>query len=151
MIRDSHDLKYIALAHKAEQNKFKSTILVCGGAGCISSGCIAVKDAVIKALEKNGLTDTVKVIETGCIGTCAVGPVMLIQPEDIFYTLLTPKKAAEIIHANFIENRIIEEYTYYDHNLGKHVPVIHDITFFAEQVKVVLRNCGLMDYSSIDS
>ncbi|MDR3643684.1 MAG: NADH-quinone oxidoreductase subunit NuoF, partial [Clostridia bacterium] len=151
MIRDIQDLKSLALAYQAQQNKYKSTILVCGGAGCVSSGCAAVKEAVIAALGRYGLADTVNVIETGCIGSCAVGPVMLIQPEDIFYTLLTPKKVAEIIKANFIENRILEQYTYYDHTTGKFIPLLHDITFFAEQMRVTLRNCGQMDYSSVDA
>ena len=151
MIRNKHDLKLISLGYKSEQSKYKATILVCGGAGCVSSDCAEVKAAVIMALAQYGLTDTVKVVETGCIGTCAVGPVMLIQPEDIFYTSMTPKKAAEVIKANFIENRIIEDYTYFDHTSGRHIPQIQDITFFSQQVKIALRNCGSMDYSSIEA
>src|SRR5659263_452920 len=151
MIRNKNDLKLISTNYKLEQNKYKASILVCGGAGCVSSGCAEVKAAVIKALEQYELTDIVKVIETGCIGTCSVGPVILIQPEDIFYTSMTPKKVTEIIKANFIENRIIEEYTYFDHTSGRHVPQIENITFFSQQVKIALRNCGLMDYSSIEA
>jgi NADH-quinone oxidoreductase subunit F len=151
MIKNVADLRGIMQAYKGEQHRFKSTVLVCGGAGCISSGCIDVKNAVIKSIKDYGLTDTVNVIETGCIGTCAVGPVILIEPEDIFYTSVTPKKAAEIIKANFKENRIITEYTYYDNNKGAHVPIMQDITFFSEQVKIALRNCGLMDYSKIEA
>ena len=151
MIKNVSDLRGIMQAYKGEQHRYKSTVLVCGGAGCISCGCADVKNAVIKSIKDYGLSDYVNVIETGCIGTCAVGPVILIEPEDIFYTSVTPKKAAEIIKANFKENRIITEYTYYDHDKGAHIPLMQDITFFSSQMKIVLRNCGLMDYSKIEA
>jgi NADH-quinone oxidoreductase subunit F len=149
VIRYIDDMKVIASAYRAEQNRYQFTVLVCGGAGCVSSGCAAVKAAVVEAIRQYDLTDTVNVIETGCIGSCAVGPVMLIQPENIFYTELTPKKAAEIVKASFIESCVLEEYTYFDPTIKKHVPLMSNITFFSEQRRIALRNCGRVDYSSI--
>ena len=151
MIHNIQDLKTIGDAYKTEKGRYKSTILVCGGAGCISSGCAEVNQAVRDALRKYDLIDTVNVIETGCIGSCAVGPVVLIQPEDIFYTRLDAKKAAEVVKATFVEKRIITDYTYYDQNAGRHIPLLGDIPFFAEQLRVTLRNCGQMDYASLDA
>lgn len=151
MIGSLRDLETIKENYLREEEAFSSTILVCGGAGCVSSGCAAVRDAVIRALTENHLTESVRVVETGCIGACSVGPAMLIEPDDIFYTCLTPEKAAEIVTANFRENRIIEEYTYYDRAAGRHVPLLSEITFFARQKKIVLRNCGRMAYNSLEA
>ncbi len=151
MIRNIQDLKKIGDAYTAENGSYKSTILVCGGAGCVSSGCAEVSKAVRDALKQYGLENTVNVIETGCIGSCAVGPVALIQPDGVFYTLLNAKKATEVIKAAFVEKRIINEYTYFDENTGRHIPLFRDIPFFAEQMRVTLRNCGQMDYASLDA
>ena len=132
-------------------NKYKHQILICSGAGCISSNCGLVRDAVTSEVEKIGLKDEVVIYETGCMGTCAVGPVMLILPERIFYTELTPLKAKEIVNAHIVKNKILEGYTFYDQTRNKHVPKIDDIDFFKEQVKIALRNCGLIDYGNMEA
>ena len=89
------DLKKIKEKYNTETSKYKHKILVCAGAGCISSDCGAVRDAVIDEVKRQELEKEVLVYETGCMGTCAVGPVMLIMPERIFYTELDPEKAAK--------------------------------------------------------
>ena len=91
------------------------------------------------------------VIETGCMGTCAVGPVMLILPDRVFYTELTPEIAKNIIRRHIMKGEIQVENTFYDYSLRKHVPKIDDIDFFKEQVKITLRNCGAMEYGSLDA
>lgn len=131
--------------------KYKYQILVCSGAGCISSNCTAVRDAVIQEIEKRGMKDEVAVFETGCMGTCAVGPVALILPERTFYTELTPEKAREIVENHIVEGQILTDYTYFDKSMQKHVPMIDDIDFFKPQVKIALRNCGAMEYGSLDA
>jgi NADH-quinone oxidoreductase subunit F len=148
-IKTLADLENIRSAYKDDLAKYKYQILVCAGAGCISSNCAVVRDAVIDAVAKIGMQDKVKIYETGCMGTCAVGPVMLILPERIFYTELTEKKAREIIHAHLIRNEILEKYTFYDQSLVRHIPRIDDINFFKRQVKIALRNCGLMEYGNV--
>lgn len=83
------------------------------------------------------------------MGTCAVGPVMLIMPEGIFYTKLTPQSTREIIKAHIAEGRVLEEHTFYDNVLRTHVPKMEDITFFKEQLRIALRNCGVIAYDDI--
>ena len=90
-IQTIEDLKNIKEAYNQNLSKYKYQVLVCGGAGCVSSNCADVKNAVVDELSKNGLLSDVAVLETGCMGTCAVGPVMLVLPERTFYTKLTPK------------------------------------------------------------
>ena len=145
------ELKSIRDGYLKRLEGYKYHILVCGGAGCVSSGCQEVAKAVQQALEQNKLQNVALVMETGCIGTCAVGPVMLIQPEGIFYTKLTPESAREIVVSHLVKGKILNQHTFYDHSLRTHVPKIDDINFFKEQVKIALRNCGAMEYARIEA
>ena len=132
-------------------NKYKHKILICAGAGCVSSNCGLVRDAVIEEVKRAGLQDETLIYETGCMGICAVGPAMIVLPERIFYTELTPEKAARIVRSHIAAGVILEEYTFYDHSLNKRVPKLDDIDFFKEQVKIALRNCGIMEYGNIEA
>jgi NADH-quinone oxidoreductase subunit F len=80
-----------------------------------------------------------------------VGPVMLILPERVFYTSLTPEIAQKVIRSHIRDGVILEEHTFFDHSLNKHVPVIDNIDFFKDQVKIALRNCGVMEYANIEA
>ncbi len=151
MIKSMEDLKKIKDSYNAMLSGYKYRILVCSGAGCISSNCGEVRDALLSEIQVNNLTRDVLVQETGCMGICAVGPVMLVLPDNIFYTELTPKAAREIVLQHIIGGRIQTQYTFYDRSLRKHVPKLSDIDFFKEQVKIALRNCGVMEYSSLDA
>jgi NADH-quinone oxidoreductase subunit F len=151
MISDISDLERISMAYIDAAAKFKFQVLVCSGAGCVSSGCADVRDAVREEIENLGKQDEVAVRETGCIGTCAVGPVMLLLPERIFYTNLTPQIAREIIRSHLLQNKTMTEHTFFDKSLKKHIPKIDDIDFFREQVRIALRNCGVIEYGSIDA
>ncbi len=144
-------LEEIKKNYNDQQSKYKNRIYVCAGAGCVSSNCGLIRDTVIDEIKNMGLQDEVSVYETGCMGTCAVGPVMLILPERIFYTELTEKKAREIINAHVGKGEVIEEYTFFDQSLNKNVPKIDDIDFFKNQVKIALRNCGSIEYGSIEA
>ncbi len=150
-IKSIADLEIIKINYKAEQSKYKHQVLVCSGAGCISSHCEDVKNALQEEIALCGLAEDVLVYETGCMGTCAVGPVILVLPERIFYTELTPEIARNIVRSHLVEGNILEKHTFYDQSLHKYVPKIDDIDFFKEQVKIALRNCGAMDYKSMDA
>ena len=145
------DLETIKAAYNQHTAAYRYQILVCSGAGCVSSNCARVRDAVKEELNRIGLQDQVLVKETGCIGTCAAGPVMLILPERIFYTKLTPEIAQRIIQAHLLNNEILVEHTFYDQSLKRHIPKIDDIDFFKEQVRIALRNCGIIEYDSLDA
>ncbi len=151
IIRTAKDLEAIKASYIKEQAKYKHTVLVCGGAGCVSSNCKEVSDAVTNAIKANNLTNEVNLAITGCMGTCAIGPVMLILPEETYYVSLDEEKATRIIEEHIKGGKIIEEYTYLDPENGKHIPKMGDIPFFSLQQKIALRNCGLMDFSSLDA
>ena len=151
LIKKKDDLKAIKNAYLDQNKKYKHQILVCAGAGCVSSDCYTVRDAVLEQLKALSLEDSVRVYETGCMGTCAVGPVMLILPERIFYTKLTAETAQKIVKSHIVDNEILEEHTFFDYALKKHIPKIDDINFFKEQVRIALRNCGALEHNSIEA
>ena len=144
-------LDEIKRAYLEKQNSYDRRILVCGGAGCISSHCREVLDALKHALKENGLSDSVQVIVTGCMGICAVGPVLLVEPDGIFYISMKPEKVADMVLAHLVEGNIVKEYTFYDNYRKCHVPRLEVISFFKEQVRIALRNCGQMEYSSLEA
>lgn len=150
-IKGIDDLEQIRNSYNEMLSKYKYQILICSGGGCISSNCGEVKAAILDELSQNNLENDVIVFETGCMGTCAVGPVILLLPDRIFYTELTSDSAREIIRGHILEGKILTKYTFYDQSLHKHVPNIDDIGFFKEQVKIALRNCGAMEYNSLDA
>ncbi len=151
IISSINDLQNIQRTYNEETAKYKYQVLICSGAGCVSSHCAEVSEAIKKEIQNIGKQSDAVVRETGCMGTCAVGPVMLIMPERVFFTNLTPETSKEIIRSYLLHGKVLEKYTFYDFSLKKHVPVIDDIDFFKEQVKIALRNCGTIEYDSIDA
>ncbi len=151
IIKTLDQLESIKKKYNDELGRYKYRIYVCSGAGCISSDSNVIRDAAINEIEKAGLKDSVKVYETGCMGTCAVGPVMLVMPDKIFYTELTEQKVKKIISSHIIGGKPIEQYTFFDHSIGRNVPCIDDISFFKRQVKIVLRNCGSIEFGNVEA
>ena len=135
-------LKGIKEAYLARQAGYERRVMVCGGAGCVSCHCQEVKAALDVALAELGIAEQVQVLVTGCIGICAVGPVLVVEPEGILYTSMNPEKVQEVARRHLLEGEIVEEYTFYDHSQHRRVPKLSDIGFFREQVRIALRNCG---------
>ena len=125
--------------------QFRSHVLVCTGGGCIASGALAVSAAFTEELQKQGLTDEVQVVETGCLGPCAVGPVALVYPDGVFYQNIKVPDVAEIVEEHLLKGRIVQRLVSHAPGTEKTVAEMRDIEFFKRQVKIVLRNCGLID------
>ena len=151
LVRSTADLSRIKESYLAQQSKCAWQVLVCGGAGCVSSHCQEVREALDQALADHGLTDSVNVLVTGCMGTCAAGPVLLVEPDGIFYTSMDPEKVREVVERHLVAGQVVEEYTFWDSYQKKRVPKLDDISFFKEQVRIALRNCGRMEYASLDA
>ena len=124
-------------------------LLVCGGTGCHATGSIAVKDALNHEIADKGLEDRVKVVETGCNGFCALGPLMVIQPGGIFYTKLKADDIPELVESHVINGEVVERLLYKDPATKKRVARLNDISFFAHQSPRALRNKGLIDPEKI--
>ena len=128
----------------------RTHVLVCTGGGCIASGALEVADALRKCLGRRNLADEVKVVETGCLGPCVVGPVAAVYPDGVFYQNLRPEDAEEIVEEHLLKGRVVERLVHKAPASGKAVPNLHEIGFFQKQVKIVLRNCGVIDPLVID-
>ncbi len=149
-IKTADDLAKVSKQFEDNQKKYEYRILICSGAGCISSNCQAVKEALLKALESLNLHDQVMVTETGCIGTCDLGPVMVVLPDEVFYTKLKPSDIPAIVYSHLITKKVKFDKTYYDKASGRNIPYLKDIKYFTEQQKIVLRNCGRINYASLE-
>ena len=150
-IKSPDMLQEIKKAYLEKQAQYERHVLVCGGAGCVSCHCQEVKDALDVAVAELGLADKVEVIVTGCIGICAVGPVLVVQPDNVLYTNMDPDKVREVAQRHLLGGEIVDEYTFFDHTQNKRVANLDDIGFFREQIRIALRNCGQMEYSSLEA
>jgi NADH:ubiquinone oxidoreductase subunit F (NADH-binding)/(2Fe-2S) ferredoxin/NAD-dependent dihydropyrimidine dehydrogenase PreA subunit len=146
------DLERIRSAQK-ERLAFrdKTYLLICGGTGCHATGSIRVKDALLAAIEEKGLSEKVEVIETGCNGFCALGPLLVIHPGDIFYEKLTVEDMPELVESHLINGKPVERLLYKDPVSKAKIAAQTQIPFFAHQMPRALRNKGLIDPESIDA
>ncbi len=148
-IKSKKDLDAIKKVQIAEEQKYKYKVLVCAGAGCVSSNCFAVKQALENSLKVEWLDDKVKVVETGCVGTCNVGPTAIVLPDGVFYCMLKPQDMVKIVQEHLMKGKIVEDLCYFDNLSGKIQPYLKDIEFFKAQTKIVLRNCGKIGYADL--
>jgi NADH-quinone oxidoreductase subunit F/NAD(P)H dehydrogenase (quinone)/NADP-reducing hydrogenase subunit HndC len=131
-------------------NKIRAQLMLCGGTGCHSTGSIAVKDAINSELKKHSLQEEIQVVETGCNGFCAVGPVMLVHPEGIFYQKLTLDEIPKLVEEHFLKGRPYKKLQYVEPASKETIPIMNDIPFFAHQMFWVMRNKGIIDPEIID-
>ncbi len=136
--------------NKDKTKKLKEKILLCTGGGCLASGALDIKKALDDEIKKNKLEDKVVIIETGCLGPCTYGPVIIMQKDNTFYENLKPEDAEEIIEKHIINGEIIERLAHKDGKHEKPTPITNDIEFFKLQSKIVLKNCGIINPLSIE-
>jgi NADH-quinone oxidoreductase subunit F len=129
---------------------YRSHVLVCAGAGCVSSGCQEVADTLKAEIERLGLKDEIQVVLTGCMGSCNIGPVAAVVPEGIFYEKLTPAGAKRIAEEHLLKGRPVEELMNRSDDGAEVYRKMTDLPFFKLQKKIVLRNCGVIDPGNIE-
>jgi NADH:ubiquinone oxidoreductase subunit F (NADH-binding)/(2Fe-2S) ferredoxin/NAD-dependent dihydropyrimidine dehydrogenase PreA subunit len=125
-------------------------LLICAGTGCVSNRSFQVRDALLEELKKQDLSDEVQVIATGCQGFCAQGPIMIVQPDGIFYQMLTVKDIPGLVEEHFVKGRPVEKLMYVPSEKEPPIPKLSDIAFFKNQRLIVLKNRGLIDPEKID-
>ena len=123
-------------------------ILVCHGTGCTSSKSPQIIDNFRKILEENNITN-VRVIQTGCFGLCAKGPIVIIRPEDTFYAHVKPEDCEEIIKTHIIEGNTVDRLLCKDID-GTIVKRLDELNFYKKQKRIALKNCGVIDPENID-
>ena len=131
----------------------RTHVLVCGGTGCTSSGSAKIREALQQEIEKAGLGEEVKVVQTGCFGLCALGPIMIVYPEGTFYSRVTVDDVPEIVSEHLLKGRLVQRLVYDDIGEGKKPegPVsLNETGFYKKQMRIALRNCGVIDPENID-
>ncbi len=130
---------------------FRAHVLICAGTGCTSSGSAQVVNALERELTSRGLTEEIKVVKTGCFGLCALGPIMIVYPEGVFYSRVTAEDIPEIVEEHFLKGRPVERLIYNESAEGQPPAAsLNDTSFYRSQKRVALRNCGVIDPENID-
>ncbi|MBR4768549.1 MAG: NAD(P)H-dependent oxidoreductase subunit E, partial [Lachnospiraceae bacterium] len=132
----------------------RSQVLICGGTGCTSSGSKKIQEEFRAQIEKNDLQDEIKIVQTGCFGLCALGPVVIVYPDGTFYSRVTVEDVEEIVREHLLKGRVVERLVYNDKAVTDEVEEkltgLADTQFYKTQNRVVLRNCGVIDPENID-
>ncbi len=130
--------------------KKRLDVLICGGGACISSRSREFKSSLLQEIEKNGLSAEISVVETGCMGPCELGPVMVVYPDGSFYINLKPDCARRIVEEHFLKGRPVQDFLWQTPEARKIVEEKRQVPFFEKQTKIVLANCGLIDPENIE-
>jgi len=130
--------------------KYKMHILVCGGTGCRASEGNLLYKNLKNEVKENNLEDDVQVITTGCFGFCEKGPIVKMIPDNTFYVSVTPADAAEIVSEHAIKGRQVKRLLYKDPVKKEQVSDSKHMGFYKKQIRIALRNCGLIDPENID-
>jgi NADP-reducing hydrogenase subunit HndC len=130
--------------------KYRKHLLVCGGAGCNSRQSEEILDNLKLEIEALALENEIQVTKSGCFGLCELGPVVKIMPDDIVYTKVTPDDAAEIITQHIVKGNAVERLIYIDPKTKKKASASSDLDSYKKQLRIVLRNCGIIDPENID-
>ena len=131
---------------------YRSHVLVCGGTGCTSSGSAKLIERFEEQLKEKGLDKEVKVVRTGCFGLCEAGPVVIVYPEGTFYSRVKEEDVDEIVSEHLLKGRKVQRLVYVDHKTHESSvqKSLGEIGFYKQQMRVALRNCGVIDPENID-
>uniref|UniRef100_A0A7C6AG61 NADH-quinone oxidoreductase subunit NuoF n=1 Tax=candidate division WOR-3 bacterium TaxID=2052148 RepID=A0A7C6AG61_UNCW3 len=135
---------------RAKPKGFRLDLLVCAGTGCVSNRSFLVKEALEKEIAKRGLQNEVRVIATGCQGFCERGPIVIAQPDAIFYQRVTEEDVPYLVEEHLIKGRPAKKLMYVPEKEALPVPKMSDIGFFKHQRLIVLRNRGRLDPENIE-
>ena len=131
---------------------YRSHVLICGGTGCSASGSAKIHDAMEKEIAAAGLSEEVKVVQTGCFGLCALGPIMIVYPEGSFYSRVTVEDVPEIVSEHLVKGRVVKRLVYSETLIenSNEVRSLQETSFYKKQKRIALRNCGVIDPENIE-
>ena len=130
---------------------YRSHVLVCGGTGCTSSGSPQIMEALKAEIERQGLSDEVAVVETGCHGLCALGPIMIVYPDATFYSMVQPGDVPEIVSEHLLKGRPVTRLLYQETvSPSGGIKALSDTDFYKKQHRIALRNCGVINPENIE-
>jgi NADH:ubiquinone oxidoreductase subunit F (NADH-binding)/(2Fe-2S) ferredoxin/NAD-dependent dihydropyrimidine dehydrogenase PreA subunit len=150
-IKSLKDLQQRARALKEEDRTYKKSVTVCAGTGCCASGCLEVLTALRAELKRAKLDKEIKIRTTGCHGFCEQGPLMVIEPGNIFYCHVTPEDVNAIVSETLQHNKIIEKLLYLDSVSDARITRESDIPFYRAQERTLLGQNKVIDPCDINS
>lgn len=135
----------------AQKTGYRKQVLVCGGTGCTSSGSQKVIKALEESLKAHGLEKEILVVKTGCFGLCALGPILIVYPEGAFYSQATPEGVSRIVEEHLKNGNVVTDLLYQEtvHEDGSIIS-LSETNFYKKQLRVALRNCGVIDPENIE-
>lgn len=129
---------------------YRSHVLVCGGTGCTSSNSPAIIKGLESEIAKKGLESEIKVIQTGCFGLCALGPIMIVYPEGCFYSNVKIEDIPEIVEEHLLKGRIVKRLLYKETVAEDEIKSLNETDFYKKQLRIALRNCGVINPEDIN-
>ncbi|KPK73294.1 MAG: NADH dehydrogenase [Acidithiobacillales bacterium SM23_46] len=129
---------------------YRLHLMVCAGTGCVSNRSLEVRDALEAEVAKQGLAGEIEVITTGCNGFCGVGPILLVQPDNIFYQQVKASDVPFLVEEHLLKGRPVKKLMYTPPEAEEVIPKMRDIPFFGKQMLIALRNRGLIDPEKIE-
>ncbi len=138
------------MAEKTKDKVYRVQLMVCAGTSCVSNNSFEIKAALEKEIKRHHLEDEVLVVNTGCNGFCARGPLLVVQPGNVFYQQLTVKDVPHLVEEHFLKGRPVQKFMYTPPEEKTPIPILNDIPFFKQQILIALRNRGLIDPEKIE-
>ncbi len=130
---------------------YRSHVLVCGGTGCTSSGSPQILEALKNEIRRQGLEEEVAVVETGCHGLCALGPIMIVYPDATFYSMVQVNDIPEIVSEHLLKGRVVTRLLYQETvSPTGGIKALSDTDFYKKQHRIALRNCGVINPENIE-
>ncbi len=135
----------------SERDPNRPVIIICHGTGCLANGSPKVAAALRAAISTAGIDAQVipDIKITGCHGFCSRGPLVIFHPSGLFYQLVKPTDAEEIVQTTLIEGNPIERLLYKEPRTGEPIVHDHEIPFYKNQQRIVLKNIGKIDPTDI--
>jgi NADH-quinone oxidoreductase subunit F len=130
--------------------QYRADVLVCTCPACTKTGAPEMEQALKSEVERRNLADEVHVVETGSRGFCSMGPIVIIQPEGILYCQVSAADVPELVEETLVKGRVVERLAYKEPETHKAVPYYDEIPFYGKQMRLVLRNCGLINPQNIE-
>jgi len=129
----------------------KTCITVCGGTGCHAYGCLKVADAFKEEILERGLQDEVALRLTGCHGFCERGPIVVIQPDGIFYQRIQLEDIPEVMSETVLQKKIIPRLLYVEPRTKKEIVLEREVPFYKKQKRIIFENNGFLDPTDLEN
>ena len=130
--------------------KIRKQVLCCGGTGCTSSGSQDIITELNDQIKAFGIEEEIQVVQTGCFGLCALGPIVIVYPEGAFYSMVKKEDVKEIVEEHLVNGRMVTRLLYEESVHGDDIKSLNEIDFYKKQRRIALRNCGVINPENID-